>query len=279
VAMKNLWPVLLCFTILSPLFGCATTRPGLGDDRPVIVAHRGFSRAAPENTLLAYQKALDVGAAYAECDVHMSADGTVVLMHDVSLERTTGLKRDVGDLSFRELRELEASRWFCGDFEDEKIPSLTEALDLVRGHMRFIIELKGVGTAEPVVKLLREKGVRSDEVIVFSFKRREVSEAIRLYPELYGAYLIHEAPKEYQKRAEELDFALESECSGVGLKHTRVDAGFVEMAHARGLDVFAYTMNEESEIRAMIELGVDGVITDRPDLAQEILNEIRAREP
>jgi glycerophosphoryl diester phosphodiesterase len=272
----QLFPILLSFLILG---GCATARTGLGDDRPRIVAHRGFAHVAPENTLVAYQKAIDVGATLAECDVHLSADGALVLMHDTSLERTTGVKRDVGDLTLAELRELEASRWFCGSFEDEPIPTLEEALDLVRGHLRFIIELKGKHTAKPVVDLLSEKGVRPEEVIIFSFQREEVAEAIRLNPELYGAYLIHEAPQEPEKRAEELDFAQNSDCSGVGLKHTRVDADFLAMARARGLDVFVYTMNEEAEIRAMITLGVDGVITDRPDLAQKILEEMRAESP
>jgi glycerophosphoryl diester phosphodiesterase len=268
--------ILFVFLLVS---ACGTTRMGLGDERPVVVAHRGFSHVAPENTLIAYQKAVDAGAALAECDVHLSSDGTLVLMHDTSLERTTGLKRDVGDLSLTQLRELEASRWFCGEIVDQKIPTLEEAMDLVRGHLRFIIELKGKNTAAPVVAFLNEKEIRAEEVIIFSFQRKEVAEAVRLNPDLYAAYLIHEAPEEPEKRAEELDFALNSDCSGVGLKHTRLDADFMAMARSRGLDVFVYTMNEEAEIRAMIELGVDGVITDRPDLAQKILDEIRAESP
>lgn len=276
--MKILAKCLALFVLLWAS-ACGTTRAGLGEVRPVVVAHRGFSHVAPENTLIAYQRAIDAGAALAECDVHLSADGELVLMHDTSLERTTGLKRDVGDLSLSELRELEASRWFCGDLDDEPIPTLREALDLVRGHLRFIIELKGKHTAKPVVDLLLEKGIRAEEVIIFSFQREEVSEAVRLNPELYAAYLIHEAPEEPEKRAEELDFAMNSDCSGVGLKHTRIDADFLAMARARGLDVFVYTMNEEAEIRAMITLGVDGVITDRPVLAHRILEEIRAEAP
>lgn len=273
--MSYLIRVLARLVLVVMMASCATTRAGLGDDRPVIVAHRGFSHVAPENTLIAFQKAIDVGSRFAECDVHLSADGTLVLMHDESLERTTGLKRAVLDVELEELRQLEASRWFCGDIADEQIPTLSEALDLVRGKLRFIIELKAKGTAVATVELLEEKDVSPDEVIIFSFKLDEVAKAVALMPELYGVYLIHEAPEAPEERQAEIDRAIQNDMSGIGFSYKRLDAAFLERAHAHNLDVLIYTVNEEPDIRALIELGVDAVITDRPDIAQKILFELR----
>src|SRR5262249_23806418 len=130
-----------------------------------VTAHRGHSRAAPENTLSAIRKAIASGADYAEVDVQQTADGVVVLLHDSDLKRWAGDPRRVGELPFDEVRKLDVGNWFGPAFVGERVPTLAEVIGLYRGRIKLNVELKVYGPdqrlALEVARLLREHDFES----------------------------------------------------------------------------------------------------------------------
>ncbi|MEE8523355.1 MAG: glycerophosphodiester phosphodiesterase family protein, partial [Thermoanaerobaculia bacterium] len=146
-------------------------------ERPRVIAHRGFSGVAPENTLVAIRKAIDVGADMAEIDVLLSRDRHVVVIHDDTLDRTTDGKGPVEDLSLEELRRLDAGSWFSAEFAGERMPTLAEVLDLVRGRILLNVEIKSEavtreiegGIVDRVLRLIAEREM-GDQVILSSFE-------------------------------------------------------------------------------------------------------------
>lgn len=116
-----------------------------------ITAHRGASGSAPENTLIALQKAIEAGADYAEIDVQETSDGRLVLLHDPDLKRTTGLKKNIWQTTYNELKHLDAGSWFSDEFSAERIPLLEDAIELVRGKMLLNIELKPMVTSSSLL--------------------------------------------------------------------------------------------------------------------------------
>ncbi len=234
--------------------------------RPLVVAHRGWSWRAPENTLAAYKLAIDAGADMAECDVMLSKDGVPVLMHDDTLKRTTGVDKPVSALTTAELVELDAGAWKDKRFAGEKVPTLRQALALTQGKLRFIIEIKERDAALPVLKVIRESGVAPDDLIVFSFSREAVATIAKAEPLLPTSWLLDEVPTDEAALREVFRQALRARTSAIGLSYKKATAQVVRMAHERGFAVFTWTVNRESDMRRMIGLGVDAVITDRPDV-------------
>lgn len=234
--------------------------------RPLVVAHRGWSAVAPENTLAAYRKAIEVGAEMAECDVHLSKDGVPVLMHDADLKRTTGRTERVADLTAAELATLDAGSWKSPAYAAERVPTLAQALELVAGRLRFVIEIKDASMASQVARVVRQGPIPAHELMVFSFSREAVAEIARIEPELPTTWLLAERPVDAKQRAEVFRAALRARASALGISHKKVDAAFVRGAHERGFIVFCWTVNEPEDMDHVISLGVDAVITDRPDV-------------
>lgn len=241
--------------------GAANTRSA------VCYAHRGARAYAPENTLLAFELAFDVGAEAIECDVQRSRDGQLVILHDGTVNRTTNGAGLVAQLSFEELRALDAGR---AARLPQRIPTLDETLALVRRRGGSInLEIKGesveesVATAEAVEPALRglDEGFRA-RVLVSSFEHP----AVRLLKErlpwlrvgaLYGG-------RTWRRRdmlAPALDMGAEAIHPGAGL----VTADLVRRAHDAGLGVNVWTANRWNTIRRLIEWGVDGIFSDYPE--------------
>lgn len=216
---------------------------------------------APENTLKSVSKALGLGAPWVEVDVYF-IDGHLVVIHDDTLERTTNGSGRVMDRTFSYLRSLDAG-------EGEKIPTLTEVLDLTAGRAGVNIELKGPGTAEPVVTLLRERLDRNryeKKILLSSFDQGEIAKAKQIDKRIRIGILISDAS---------LDHAAVAQKMGAYSVHPRIDrvtTGFVEAAHRRDLKVFVYTVDDPADIRRMHALNVDGVFTNYPD---RVLNFLR----
>jgi len=141
------------------LLGASVTSYGLlesGDleDRVTIVAHRGSSKAAPENTLAAIERAIEDGAHYAEIDVQETADGVVVVLHDTDLKRLTGLDKKIWEATYDEIRELDVGSWFSPEFAGERIPTLLETFEFADRRIPLIIELKLNGHEQNLVESL-----------------------------------------------------------------------------------------------------------------------------
>jgi glycerophosphoryl diester phosphodiesterase len=205
---------------------------------------------APENTIASIVKALELGASCVEIDVYY-VDGQLMVFHDDRLERTTNGTGLIMEQTFQDLRRLDAG-------QGEKIPTLEEVFEAVNRRAGVNIELKGPGTAEPVAAFLK-LGWQSDLVLISSFDHSELAHVRKLDSHVKIGALIEDLP---------LDNALLASDLGLYSAHLSIqsiDSVFVEAAHARGLQVFVFTVNHTEDIARMQRLGVDGVFTDYPD--------------
>ncbi len=241
------------------------------------VAHRGASAVAPENTMAAFEKAVELGADAIELDLHVSRDGELVIIHDDTLDRTTDGQGPVHTRSLRELKQLDAGRWFSERFAGQRIPTLVEVLDRFAGKVPLALEIKAGsaffrGIEEKVVSVLREHQVIS-KVAVASFDHHALLRLKELEPSLRTAALLVGRPVSMPVIAEACKTdAMAMECSL--MTKTEVDA-----CRAAGLQLVVWVVNEPARMRYFIDLGVDGIITDRPDLLRYALAERSVARP
>jgi glycerophosphoryl diester phosphodiesterase len=217
--------------------------------------HRGARGHEPENTLRSVRRALALGADGIEVDVHL-AEGHLLVIHDDTVDRTTNGSGAVAEKSFAYLRSLDAGL-------GERIPTLEEVFDTVNRRAVINVELKGPGTAAPVVQLIdeyvRADAWRHEDFLVSSFDHAQIQTAKKLRPEIRTGALIEKVPPGLAAFAEQL---------GAWSIHPGkrcVTPALVADAHRRGLKVFVFTVNKPAEIASMQKLGVDGVFTDYPD--------------
>ncbi len=265
------------FAVLAALSACAPLRArdiAAGRGRgPAIVAHRGASAYAPENTLASFREAWERGARIVECDVHLSADGEVVVMHDPSVDRTTDGSGAVRDLSLAEIAKLDAGSSFDRRYVGEPVPTLAQVLDFVRDRMVLFIEVKsGPETVEPIAVLLRARRRQQRQVAIISFDPEVVARSEARMPELPTMLLIWRAPEEGRAPAQVVEQALGLGAEMIGLPRHAVGKGIVEAAHAARIGVFVYTVNDAASVVSLAELGVDGIHTDAPDYVREVLD-------
>jgi len=235
----------------------------------LVIAHRGASAVAPENTLIAYKKAIEMGADYAELDVRQTKDRAIVLMHDKTVHRTTGVKGFVWDLTLAELKKLDAGSWFGEEFTGEPIPTLEEVIRLVKGLMKLNIEVKisenEPGIAQKVVDIVRSEDFSRD-CIITSFDIETVKTFNRIAPDLETGLIFE---KEYHSDV------FEGTWDVLSSNFELVDAGLVQLAKESGKKIYVWTVNEREEMLRLIGLGVDGIITDKPDLLRSVLGSVR----
>lgn len=235
--------------------------------RTQIFAHRGARAAAPENTLPAFARALELGADGIELDVQSSADGQLVVMHDFTLDKTTDGTGPVASQTLAELRGLDAGRKFGTAFVGTRIPTLAEVFDLVGTRCRINVEIKSMDVqggpeADAVVALVRARNL-FDQVIVSSFNPITLIKLRWLEPRL-ALGLLYEKPLPPFLRGAWLSPILAPQA--LHPYHPLVDAEAVQWAQGRGLAVNTWTVNEVGEARRLAALGVDAIITDVPDV-------------
>lgn len=237
-----------------------------------ITAHRGSSRTAPENTIPAIEAAVEEMADSVEIDVQMTADGVVVLGHDASLKRVAGVNRSIASMTFEELEKLDVGSWFSSEYAGTRIPSLSEVLELCSQKTGLNIEIKYVGKnselPEKTAEMVREYGMENQCVITstnLSYLKR-VKEAL---PEIRTGYIISAAYGNFYS-SEDVDF--------ISIRSGFVTSALMQNAHEQGKAVYAWTVNTKSELERLTLLGVDGIITDRPVLAREIVYREEATE-
>lgn len=247
-------------------------------DRPLVIAHRGFSAVAPENTLPAFQLAFAAGADLVELDYHHTKDGVPLVIHDAELDRTTDAVARWGGERIRldsktvdELRGLDAGRWFDPQFAGTRLPRLTEALDCIQAGGVTLIERKA-GDAATLVQLLRERDL-INQVVVQSFDWAYLREFHALEPrQVLGALGPPSARDgrrltDAEKRLSPawIDEALQTGARVV-VWNRQVDRAAIAHAHRRGSKVWVYTINEPALAETLLDLGIDGIITDNPAL-------------
>jgi glycerophosphoryl diester phosphodiesterase len=264
--------------------------------RPLVFAHRGSSAAEPEHTLAAYLRAIEEGADGVECDVRLTRDGQLVCVHDRRLERTSNGQGLVSTRTLVELNELDFGSWHPGPGEDDDLmydvtdggrariltlDRLLAAIQDANRPMRLLIETKhptryGAAVEERLIEALRRHGLHEPragqpvEVSVMSFSALAVRRTRRLAPLLPTVMLLDLLPAGL--RSGRLPFG--SEIGGPGVRLLRSHPEVAHRLHARGHQVYVWTVNEAADVDLMIELGVEGVITDRPGFVRRRLDEL-----
>ena len=229
----------------------------------LIIAHRGASAHAPENTMAAFRLALKMNAVAMELDVHQTRDGKLAVIHDWDFRRVGGKRTKIGAVSMAQARAIDVGSWFSENFSSERAPELGDALDLSRGRAELHIELKAgsgkyFGIEERVARLLDKR--RAWEWTMISsfdhkalFRMREISSRARL-GYLLGISSLRKAWRQTREmRAESLNISVRQ-------ARRRV----VESAHRRGLKVYVYTVDSPKEFSRLKRIGVDGVYANDP---------------
>ncbi|WP_369281981.1 glycerophosphodiester phosphodiesterase [Oscillibacter sp. GMB15532] len=226
-----------------------------------IVAHRGDSSRFPENTMAAFRGAADAGADYVELDVRQTSDGVLVAMHDSNLLRTTGVNREICDVTYNELRSLKVRSGFGPWSIQEAIPTLQEVFQFLKSSsMMLNIELKPCeedGYEKEVVNLILETNMQNRCLVASS--DCGILQRVKSYaPEIRTAYV----------GCNFKSCILELRCADViSLNANCVDAEVVQLSHSAGKQIYVWTINTKQILDKVIALGVDGVITDNPSLA------------
>jgi glycerophosphoryl diester phosphodiesterase len=240
-------------------------------DRPLNFAHRGASYEAPQNTLAAFMLAADLGADGIEFDVHLSKDGQVVVIHDFSLGATTDGRGLVRAKTLAELKELDAGSHFDPAFAGERIPTLQEVIDTVGQRLLFNIELKAKGSggdlAAAVVRIVAENNL-ADRVVVSSFNQPAVSRVARLNNKISTGLLYGHGMPFFLRR---LWLSALVRPDALHPYYKAVDGEYMRWAKKQGYRVNVWTVDDPGEMRQLVKLRVDTIITNRPDLLREVL--------
>ena len=241
-------------------------RSMLGGTVPIVTAHRGYSAAAPENTLPAFQLAIDHGCERAELDVQMTKDGIVMVTHDANLRRCAGRNGNIYDLTYDEVRRLDAGRWFGQKYTGTRVPTLEEGLDQCKGRIQLNIEIKpNAATPEleaETVRIIYEKSFEHDCVIT-SQSYDTLCKVKELAPEIQTGYILALGVGSYYDLPAADFFSVES---------TFITPGMVQQIHLRGKTISAWTVNRQEDASDLLSLGVDDIITDKPEMVQQLMN-------
>lgn len=234
---------------------------------PTVMAHRGLSADAPENTLYAFSDAISVGADFIELDVQQTRDGVLVVMHDSNLKRTTGVNKDIWDVDYADIQNLDAGSWFDPAYANARIPTLEETLQFVDKRAKLNIEIKptkhGSDTLEQDVAELITRYQYTDACYVTSFSYGSLKKVKEANPEIRTGYLMSVAYGQFYS----LKYA-----DAFSLNKVFVTSQVVNAAHQQGKQIFAWTVNSMSEVRSLCNLHVDSIITDDPVMVQNVIS-------
>lgn len=231
-----------------------------------ITAHRGGAWKAPENTISALQYTIDSGADYAEVDVQETKDGELILLHDDSFKRTAGVKKNVWDMTLKQVEKLDVGASFHKKFRGEKIPEFTEVLKFCKGRLDLNIEIKYNGKNKGIVnKVVREikENHFEEYCVVTSMNYQFLKQIKKIAPEIRTGYIMTMTYGGVQGM-EAADF--------FSVKHTYVDEKFVAQAHALGKEVHVWTVNYKGDAKRMLDIGADNIITDDPIMVRKVQN-------
>ncbi|MFC0211961.1 glycerophosphodiester phosphodiesterase [Paenibacillus chartarius] len=237
--------------------------------RELVMAHRGSSGSAPENTKASVLKAIEDGAGYAEIDVQETRDGVVVLLHDDNLRRTANINKSIWEIDSSEALKADVGAWYKPNFAGETLPALEEIMKLAKGRIKLNIELKQNGhqkqLAEKVVHLI-EANQFANECVVTSMDLGLVNTAKSLNSKLQAGWII-DAKQQINDSIYDMKFEI------LSVKSTLIDQDMMNKAKQKGKRVMAWTVNDDATAERMLALGIDGIITNYPDRVLKLIAE------
>ena len=292
--------IVLTFTLLMlvalvgvPTAGAAPDKSSTTDSTVLNIGHRGASGYAPEHTIPAYDLALEQGADYIEIDLQMTKDGVLVALHDDTLDRTADAPEGVPERycsgpvikrTLEQIKQCDVGSWFGPEYAGEQIPTLEEIFQRYGTSVNYYIETKNPeaapGMEEELLRLMEEYKLTEPaednwQVLIQSFSAESLMTIHEMNEDLPLIQLFS-STETSQTIQDQLDL-VSTYAVGIGPSATDVDAALVEAAHALCLDVHPYTVNEKADMRALIDLGVDGMFTNFPDRLEKLLGK-RAAE-
>lgn len=246
-----------------------TTTPLLADNFSQVTAHRGSSAVTPENTLHSFRQAIIDQAGIAELDVQETADGVIMVMHDNNVLRTTGINKNMWEVTSSELREASAGSWFSPEFQNERVPTLDEVLGLAKGYIKLKIEMKNNGhgklLAEKTVELIQAHGFEK-ECTVTSFDAKLLHTVKKLNPQIKTGLIMGQ-------KTENIDvIMMDSDFDVISAAYPLVNESFMKLAEKHQKEVYAWTVNHPTVMKQMLALGVSSIITDHPDQLVQVMS-------
>ena len=239
-------------------------------DLPEIIAHRGASWLAPENTMASIQLAWAMDTDAVEIDIYLTADGEIVCFHDRSTGRISDQDQLVEELTLDELRQLDVGSWKGDQWEGERVITFEEALATVPRHRRLIVDVKSdTRIVEPMIEKINNSGLHPHQVVViaFSYELAEMTKQLRpRTPVLWLVSFREESGQWSPSMDEVVSRAVDAGVDGVnlGFRGPAREPGEVEKIREAGLGYYVWTVNEPDDAQLALELGVDGLTTDRP---------------
>lgn len=232
---------------------------------PVVMAHRGACAEAPENTMTAFRLAMEQGVDYIELDVRMTKDGVLVVTHDDNLKRVAGVNKNVWDMTYDEIKGLDVGSYYDPVYYQERIPTFEEVLNLTKGKTRLNIELKpsahDKNLVENVISLIKKYDIE-DSCMICCMKYDTLKQVKALAPDIYTTYVMIIAYSNFW----DLD-AIDA----FSISHDRISKKIIANVKNRGKDIYAWTVNKEDDMNRVLDMGVDGVITDNPALLMDVI--------
>ena len=266
LASRPLWVLFGAAAVLAVGTGASLLEHIDTDHEVLVIAHRGAAGHAPENTLASVEEAIKRGTDWVEIDVQETADGTVVVIHDSDLMKIAGVATKVWDGRYQELSELDIGSWFDPGFADQRLATLRQVLELARGRAGVTIELKYYGhdqrLEERVVEIVESMGMAADlEVMSLEY------DAVRKMRELRPRWTLG------LLTARALGDLTTADADFLAVSSAIASPGFIRSAHAAGKRVYVWTVNDLASMSRMVSRGADGLITDYPGLARQLLEQ------
>ena len=253
-----------------------------------VIAHRGASAYAPENTLAAFEKAIEQKADIIELDVRPTLDQKVVVFHDAKLNRTTDKRGFVRMRTLGELKQINAGRWFgFTEFKNETIPTFDEVLNQTEGKCELLVEIKSEGTVVRInfIRNLMNSIIiakAKERVIVQSFDTRILNLLHKYYPGFrYQKLIVVKVPGfkiQLDKRVMVENILRKNHYESINVDHRFLTKTFIDKIHRNRKQVYCWTVNDPNRMKKLIELGVDGIITNHPDILHSVIAEKFSKE-
>lgn len=234
------------------------------------IAHRGASGEYPENTRLAFAKAIETGADMIELDCQLSRDGHVVVFHDERLTRTAGVRGAIRDKTLQELKRLDIGRWRKKIFSGERILTLEEVLELIAGNIDLCLEIKSYPNSPPGIELkllfILSHYDYLDRTVVSSFDWRSLARVRELAPEASLGIIFGSS-----KSAEPVSAAKALGAASIHVCKELASREFLQRVWNEGIDVYVWTVNDVCDMESFVALGVQGIISDYPEKFWKLL--------
>lgn len=240
--------------------------------KTLIIAHRGASACAPENTLAAFERAFSLGADGIELDVTLTRDGVPVVIHDDTVDRTTNGTGAVAQMTLEEIQSLDAGRWCSTEFRGEKVPTLAEVLKTVGQRGIVNVELKGTnlksdGLEAAAIRAVESAGMQ-ERVILSSFNPIRLWRAARINSSIERGLLYTDTLPIFLRRAWFRPLVRPRALHPI---HRMVKPGYVRRVREMGYKINTWTVDDPAEMKRLIGLGVNAIITKRPDIQKQIM--------